>query len=114
MGGSLRAAAAAQGVGSKPQAAGMHHQAEPLQCPSLRPLPASVAANARPLHPLPAAPLHPPSLEEVAGEDELQAAKGGLQAPDLAAHRLEQVEELGGHHAHLVNHQRLRGRQQQQ
>ncbi len=53
-------------------------------------------------------PSRGPQLEEVAGEHELDAAEGRLAAAQLARRQLQALQELGGHHADLVNDQHLR------
>ncbi len=48
-----------------------------------------------------------PQLEEVAGEHELDAAEGRRAAAQLARRLLQLLQELGRHHADLVDDQHL-------
>lgn len=47
-------------------------------------------------------------LEKVAGQDELQAAKGLVIAPQLPASLLQALKKLRRHHADLINDEHLR------
>ena len=49
------------------------------------------------------------SLEEVAGQDELDAPEGLLAAPEVARHLLQRIEQLRRDHGDLVQDQHLPG-----